>query len=253
MGSIHRPLTTVTPARADSQAYIPNAKIAPIPTFEVTRYSNWRREIKFWNDLHSYIPESQLISFLGLNGGTTLRSHVMEMFRDTEHDIGRRTFPQLMIILDEHYAMTAREQDMTEMDKLFSLKRDSMETVQAFWTRFDTQLANLEGSASSLTDDLLFIRALKSLNLSYSQRANLLSMMEGRGFNHSLANLRKCSILLLGVYKGLDGKDERKEDRKVLLQSHEDGCDSELESLALENGGGSIGRSTWWGERAARS
>ena len=72
--------------------------------------------------MRSYIPESQLISSLGLNGGTTLQSHVMKMFRDTERDVGLRTFPQLMIILDEHYAITAREQDMAEMGKLFPLK-----------------------------------------------------------------------------------------------------------------------------------
>ena len=203
-----------TPARAESQTYIPNAKISPVPAFEVARYSNWRREIEFWKDLHGYIPESQLISFLGLNGGVTLRSHVMKMFRDTERNESLRTFQTLMVILDDHYAMAAREQDMTEMDKMFSLEGDSVETVQAFWTRFDTQLSNLEGSATALKDDLLFIRALKSLNLPYTQRANLLSLMEGRGFTPSLANLRKCSILLMGVYKGLGGEDGRRDERK---------------------------------------
>ena len=215
-----------TPARAESQTYIPNAKISPVPAFEVTRYSNWRREIKFWKDLHGYIPESQLISFLGLNGGIALRPHVVKMFRDTEQNESLRTFQTLMSILDDHYAMTAREQDMNEMGKLFSLKRDAMETVQAFWARFDTQLSNLEGSATSLTDDLLLIRALKSLNLSYTQRSNLLSLMEGRGFAHSLANLRKCSILLMGAYKGLDAKDNSRDERKITTQS----CLSEEQS-----------------------
>ena len=92
----------------------------------------------------------------------------MEMFRDTGQDVTIRTFQTLMTILCDHYAMTAREQDMAEMDKHFSLERESAETVQAFWARFDAQLANLEGSATALADDLLFIRALKSLNLAYT-------------------------------------------------------------------------------------
>ena len=111
-----------TPARAESQTYIPNAEISHVPAFEVARYSNWRREIKLWKDFHGYIPESQLISFLGLNGGVTPRPHVMKMFSDTERNESLRTFQTLMVILDDHYAMTAREQDMTAMDKLFPPK-----------------------------------------------------------------------------------------------------------------------------------
>ena len=55
----------------------------------------------------------------------SLRSHVMKMSRDTEQDVTIRTFQTLMVILDDHYAMTAREQDMAEMDKLFSPKREN--------------------------------------------------------------------------------------------------------------------------------
>ena len=121
MGSFDRQFWNLnTPARAESKSHIPNAKISPVPAFEASRYSNWRREIKFWKDSHEYMPESQLISFLGLNGGLNLRPHVMKMFRGAEQDVAMRTFQTLMGISEDHYAMTAREQDMAEMDKLFS-------------------------------------------------------------------------------------------------------------------------------------
>ena len=48
--------------------FLPNAKIAQIPVFDVTRFTSWRREMCFWKDLHDYLPEKQIISFVGLNG-----------------------------------------------------------------------------------------------------------------------------------------------------------------------------------------
>ena len=82
----------------------------------------------------------------------------------------------------------------------------------------------------------MFIRAMKSLNPPYTQRANLLSLMEGRGFSRSLANLRNCSILLMGAYKGLDGEDDRRGERKVMAQSCGEEEEMIPESHVLETG-----------------
>ena len=108
-----------TPTRGESQSYIPNAEISHVPAFGVSRYSHWVGRIEFWKGPNEYIPESQLISPMGLNGGTTPRPHAMKMFRGAEQEVALRTFQTLMSIPDDHYATTAREEDMAEMDRLF--------------------------------------------------------------------------------------------------------------------------------------
>ena len=197
--------------------FLPNARIAPIPVFEVSRYTSWRREICFWKELHDWLPEKQIISFVGLNGGTIIRSKVMKLFKDNAACPEQRTFKNLLELLDRDFAMTAREKDMQQMDKLFEYRREEGESIQGFWAKFDLLLSHLDGSTSCLSDELLFMRSLRAMNLSYGQRTSLLSLLDCRALAHSVTNLRLCSIQLLGLYKGFDKKD--KEARKVLAAS----------------------------------
>ena len=191
-----------------SNRFLPNAKIAQIPVFDVGRFTSWRREMCFWKELHDYLPEKQIISFVGLNGGAVIRSKVMKLFRDTVHEPEERTFTNLLELLDKDFSMSVREKDMHQMDRLFEYRREEGESIQGFWAKFDLLLSHLEGSSSHLSDELLFTRSLRAMNLSYGQRTSLLALLDCRAFPHTVANLRLCSIQLLGLYKGFDKKEK---------------------------------------------
>ena len=193
----------------NAKDFIPNVKIAPIPTFDSLKYNHWRREFLFWRQLHLFVPETQIISFIGLNGGSILRSHVMRLFRNTDLRPERRSFAELLSVLDGQYAVSAQERDMEEMDKLFELRREKHESIQEFWAKFDVLISHLEGSAAMLSDSLLFIRALRSLNINAQQRMSLIGLMDCRALPHSLQNLRTCSLQFFGVYSSLKTKEER--------------------------------------------
>ena len=226
-GSANPPVVTRT------DQFIPNAKIANIPVFESSRYTSWRREICFWEELHDWIPEKQLISFVGLNGGTAIRSKVTKLFKDTENRVVDRTFQNLLVLLDSDFAMTAREKDMREMDRLFEYRRDVGESIQSFWSKFDLLLSHLEGSSTCLSDELLFMRSLRAMNLTYEQRTSLLSMIDCRSLSHSVSNLRSCSVQLLGMYRGFETRE--KEPRKVFWNTgkgNNDGLSAEEQVLS---------------------
>ena len=59
------------------------------------------------------------------------------------------------------------------------------------------------------SDSLLFIRALRSLNIIAQQRMSLIGLMDCRALPHSLRNLRVCSLQLFGVYTSLKTKEGR--------------------------------------------
>ena len=170
----------------------------------------------FWEELHDWLPGKQLISFVGLNGGTVIRSKVMKLFKDTTENPEGRTFQNLLGLLDRDFAMTAREKDMQQMDRLFEYRREEGESIQGFWSKFDLLLSHLEGSSSCLSDELLFMRSLRAMNLSYGQRTSLLSLLDCRSLPHSVSNLRMCSIQLLGLYKAFGKKEKRNPESSVL-------------------------------------
>ena len=170
--------------------FLPNAKIAQIPAFDAARFTSWRRELCFWKDLRDYLPERQLISFVGLNGGTVIRAKVMRLFKETVAKPEERTFVNLLTLLDRDFALSAREKDMQQIDRLFEYRREEGESIQGFWAKFDLLLSHLEGSSTCLSDELLFIRSLRSMNLSYGQRTSLLAMLDCRAFPHTVTNLR---------------------------------------------------------------
>ena len=48
-----------------------------------------------------------------------------------------------------------------------------METTQAFWLRFDMILSTLEGVTAVVSAELLYMRALKSLQLNHMQKTSV--------------------------------------------------------------------------------
>ena len=152
----------------------------------------------FWKGSHDWFPGKQIISFVCLNGGTVIRSKVMRLFKDTAEYPEERTFQNLLVLLDRDFALTAREKDMQQMGRLFEYRREEVESIQAFWAKFDLVLSHLEGSSSCLSDERLFMRSLRAMNLSYGHRTSLLSLLYCRSFPHTVVNLRACSIQLLG-------------------------------------------------------
>ena len=137
-------------------SFVPNAKIAPLPIFEASRYSSWKRELKFRCELHIFIPEAQLLAFIGLPGGAVLRSHAMKFYRDAGQTRNQRSIAQFLLMMGKLYEMTSKERSLRDMDNLFNLKRESTEYTQSFWNRFDTSLMLIDDYEHLLSDDILF-------------------------------------------------------------------------------------------------
>ena len=103
--------------------FLPNARTDPIPVFEVSRYTSWGREICFWKEPNDWMPGKQIMSFVGLNGGTLIRSTSMKLFKDNASPPEERAFRNLLGLLDRDFAMTPREKDMQQMGKLSEYRR----------------------------------------------------------------------------------------------------------------------------------
>ena len=88
-------------------------------------------------------------------------------------------------------------------------RRSPVENVSVFWARFEGLLSQID-SGSLLSPDLLFLRAFKALNLSHLQKTSLLTFLECRGLDHSISNLKACSIRLFAQYQDINtsGKEE---------------------------------------------
>ena len=170
---------------------------------DVERYSAWKREFTFWREIYQFLPDSYLFSVIGAGPTSILKNMVMKLFRDTTSRPWERTISNLVKSLDKTYALTGREREMASMERLFELKREPAETMQSFWLRFDMILNTLEGSTSLLSSELLFMRALKSLQLSFHQKTAVLTFLECRNCEHTVDTLRSTSIRLFGMYTGV--------------------------------------------------
>ena len=187
---------------------------------EASRYSTWERDFKFRVDLHAFLPDAQLLPFVGLSGGSIIRAHAMKFGSDAEQKLADRNLKNFRKVLDLLYEMTSKERTLLDMDKLFELGRLRSESIQSFWNRFDTALMRIDNYDTMLTDDVLFLRALKALQLTFQQRTAVLGLIVCHGGHHGLTQLRNSPTQLLGLYRSSDCG---KEDRQTMIteSSHE--------------------------------
>ena len=62
---------------------------------------------------------------------------------------------------------------MASMERLFEIEREPMETMKSFWLRLDMILSTLEGLNTAISPELLFTRALKSLQLNHMRKTSV--------------------------------------------------------------------------------
>ena len=89
---------------------------------------------------------------------------------------------------------------MDTLGNLFDLRRDSAESFAKYRTRFGTVLLSLRNISSTLSQSMVFIRALKSLIVSAPRRASMLTVLCSHGKQHIPAHLEYSPIWLFGLY-----------------------------------------------------
>ena len=154
------------------------------------------------------MPESQLLSTTGLNANPQLRQYMIAFFRDTRASPESRTIKFFLDTIQEQFTASIKEREAYYLGEVLNLKRNSNETVQSFWFRFDDVRQNLEGSAVELPEGMLFVRLLRSLNLNAQMRLAIISRLDCHSLPHNVHWLRRVSTELLGVYKEMLGKPE---------------------------------------------
>ena len=169
------------------------------------------RKNSFSGELYAFLPDSYLLSVIGAGSATNLRLMIMKMFHETRLGPSLRTIGLLLEYLDKSYASSAREREMNALERLLELRGESSETVQGFWLRFEAIMVTLENTSSILSSELVFMRAIKSLQLSHQQKTAVLMMLGCQGKSHDVENLKSVSIRLFGLYRDVvHGKTDSK-------------------------------------------
>ena len=176
-------------------------KVSPPPMLDTSKYVAWKKEFNFWRELYGFLPDEYLLSVMGAGTATNIRQMIMKMFHDTKATPERRNIPLLLTYLDKSYATTSREREMNALERLLEIRREGSETVQAFWLRFESILITLENTSSILSSEMIFMRALKSLQLSHQQKTAVLMMLDCQNKDHDIENLKNVSIRLFGLYR----------------------------------------------------
>ena len=140
-------------------------KLIPPPEFSSIRYATWKKEVGYWRELYSYVSEGQILCALGLTASSELKRILMHFMKKTRDTPQSRTLKNILIVLDENYAISSREREMVAMEKLSQLMKEPNESYQIFWHRYETVMDSLESSRESLGEEFLFMRCLKALNL----------------------------------------------------------------------------------------
>ena len=160
--NVHADINNNFPVRERDETLkniIPSKLIAP-PEFTPAKYGTWKREISFRMELYAYIPEPAILANMGLTANTTLRRVMMQFMRETP--VESRTLRNLIRILDSQYQQSSREREMEALDRWMDFKKESSDSIQVFWWKFENLLHRMEGTRSSLSDDVIFYAGLES-------------------------------------------------------------------------------------------
>ena len=98
------------------------------------------------------------MSTVGLTANNELKRILMQFTKSTRGSESNRTLPNLIKILDEHYAVSAREVEMQALGKLMQFKKEPFESLPTFWFRYESLLHQLDSSHHGLGEEFLFMR-----------------------------------------------------------------------------------------------
>lgn len=123
------------------------------------------------------------------------------MFRDARDNPSLRSIALILEYLDKSYDATSRERETHALEKSLKLRREGSETAQAFLLRFEAIVATLENTSSIWPSGLVFVRALKSMQLNHQQKTAVLMMIECQNNSHDVDNVKSVSIWSFGLYR----------------------------------------------------
>ena len=181
----------------------------------------------YWRDIYRHVEDPQLLSITGLHAPVILRKFLMTSMRDTRDMPRERTINQFLKVLESQFSAHIREREMFHLDEVMALKRDSAETVQSFWFRYEDLMHQLSDYNLVFPQNMMFLRMLKGLNISPAVRLSIITRLDCRNQSHTLENLRVVSTELLGVYRDVMGKPEGSVFTGVTGGSSEEELDSD--------------------------
>ena len=187
---------------------ISNSKICAPPAFDSVRFLSWEKDLLFWRDLYWHVPESQLLSIIGIHSSASLKKFLIPFLRESRMNPQRRTIAHLLECLQSQFAASVKEREVSFLDDVMNIKREGSESIQNFWFRYQELCHNLNDTSIYLTDGMMFVRLLKAINVSTQSRLAIISRLDCRNQEHTVNNLRQVSIELFGIYSTTGGKSE---------------------------------------------
>ena len=192
-----------------------NSKIMAPTVFDGAKYNIWRRDFLFWRDLYWYVSDGQLLSIVGLNASTNLKRYMVRFFRETRTNSADRAIMHLLDTLQSHFSATSKEREAYYLDEILNARRENGESIQSFWFWYEELQHQIEGANIAFPEGMMFLRLLKSINVTAHIRLALITRMDCRNMKHGAQELKRVIIELLGVYKDMLGA------RETAMQSTE--------------------------------
>ena len=112
-------------------------------------------------DIYWHVDDPHLLSITGLRAPAILRKFPMTFMRETRDVPLGRTFTKFLSVLETHFSAHIRESGMSQLDEIMSLKRDSTETVQSFWFRYEELMRQLSDHHLVLPQNMMFYACLE--------------------------------------------------------------------------------------------
>ena len=190
-----------------------NGTIADPPKFPAEAYEEYRRNVRFWNEIHGYFEEGQLVAKLAMRADGPLKIIIIRYLKE-EKDAKRRKVGDIIKLLDAEFARPTQEVIITKINCFMSLSRRVGEDIRLFWIRFEKARIAAELTDTVLPEAVLYSRALNALKLSATNKVVLLSGLEASGSIPTLKTLKEVSVKIFG---------NTSDEAKVVLEATDDG------------------------------
>ena len=227
------------PGRVDTEArtvpnpmatMFANVQISDPPRFDANRFEIFRRELLRWKDIHHSIADKSLIDVLAIRSKDDLLKSILTTFMEnTREDLARRTFPELLKILDTVLSKEACEVALVKMSLWADFPRKNAETLRQFWQRHSRFIASMQKSGIELPNKIVPHKALSAMKLGSSQIRILLGALENQHMEESLKDLKRLSVKL--SERNFIGPDGR------ILMVDEDGSNVSLSESGADSTG----------------
>ena len=156
------------------------------PNFDPNKFLTWEKEYWFWCDIYWFVEDSQLLSITSLGATPMLKKYLMTFMRCTRESPESRTLVNLAQLMQEQFSASIKEREMSYLDEMLSLKRESSELAQAFWYRYGELVYQLEGNSILTPGNMLFLRLLRALNVPNHIRLAIIARLDCTGGKHDV-------------------------------------------------------------------